>query len=275
MESAKLLAVFAVATALVGGAIGTELLAQGPTRPRPGLTAQQTKEAVSITQGAMTELRKKTEGATNPDADRREYVVGVELLMTPDDESRAGNDSAPAAGSETPKTKPEPEPEKKKEDDEAKGKGKEDEKAKAKAIAPGTLAVVTWYRYFDDITVFSTVDLGKAKVVAVEAVQHLRTPLSNGEFEEAQELAREKCDEVKQLYERFGKQLSAYPQFSQYTREDDPRVVRVVHLTYRVGKRDLSYPRPEVNLTMRTVQVPRPDVENLPEPKTKPRRGSE
>ncbi len=36
----------------------------------------------------MTELRKKTEGATNPDADRREYVVGVELLMSPDDENR-------------------------------------------------------------------------------------------------------------------------------------------------------------------------------------------
>ena len=102
-----------------------------------------------------------------------------------------------------------------------------------------------------------------------------RTPLSNGEFEEAQELAREKSDEVKQLYERFGKQLSVYPQFSQYTRRRRPaRGHRVVHLTYRVGKRDLSYPRPEVNLTTRKVEVPRPDVENEPEPKTKPRRRS-
>ena len=70
------------------------------------------------------------------------------------------------------KTKPEPE---KKENE----KGKDDEKAKSARTVPGPLAVVTWYRYFDDITVFSTVDLGKAKVVAVEAVQHLRTPLSN------------------------------------------------------------------------------------------------
>ena len=80
---------------------------------------------------------------------------------------------------------------------------------------------------------------------------------------------------MKQLYERFGKQLSVYPQFSQYTLEDDPRVLRVVHLTYRVGKRDLSYPRPEVNLTTRKVEVSRPDVENEPEPKSKPRRPGE
>ena len=40
--------------------------------------------------------------------------------------------------------------------------------------------------------------------------------------------------------------------------EDDPRINRVVHLTYRVGKRDLSYPRPQVNLTTRKVETPAP-----------------
>jgi hypothetical protein len=268
MDTVRLLAPFTVAIAVVGLAFASEPKSQGPSRPRPGLTAQQTKEAVNLTRSAMTELRKKTEGATDPAADRREYVVGVELLASPADDRRPEGESSDASGNETEKTKPEPE---KKENE----KGKEDEKAKAKGPAPGPLAVVTWYRYFDDITVFSTVDLGKAKVVSVEAVQHLRTPLSESEFEEAQELAREKSDEVKQLYERFGKQLSVYPQFSQFTLEDDPRVVRVVHLTYRVGKRDLSYPRPEVNMTTRKVEVPRPDVETEPAPKTKPRRPTE
>ena len=109
---------------------------------------------------------------------------------------------------------------------------------------------MTSYRYFDDITVFSTVDLATNRVVKVEAAQHLRTPLSQTEFDEAKEMAREKSAEVKQLYERFGDQLSVYPQFSQFTVKDDPRVHRVVHLTYRVGKRDLSYPRPQVDLTI-------------------------
>ncbi len=71
-------------------------------------------------------------------------------------------------------------------------------------------------------------------------------------------MAREKSDEVKQLYERFGDQLSVYPQFSQFTVKDDPRIHRVVHLTYRVGKRDLSYPRPQVDLTTREVETPAP-----------------
>ena len=58
----------------------------------------------------------------------------------------------------------------------------------------------------------------------VEALQHLAdATFRSSEFEEAQELAREKSDEVKQLYERFGKELSAYPQFSQFTLEDDPQ----------------------------------------------------
>ena len=83
------------------------------------------------------------------------------------------------------------------------------------------------------------------------------------------ELARDKSDEVKKLYERFGKELSAYPQFSQFTLDDDPRINRVVHLTYRVGKRDLSWPRPQVNLTTREVETPAPEAEAEELPKKK------
>jgi hypothetical protein len=196
-------------------------------RPRPGLTAQQTKKAVELTHGAMQELRKKTEGANEPDADRREYIVNVELLNTKDDE--------PAA--------------------------EEGAKAEVAKKKPGPRAVVTSYRYFDDLTVFSTIDLDTGKVVDVQAAEHIPTPLSDGEYEEAIALAREKSDEVQRLYERFGKELTVYPQFSQFVVKDDPRRHRVVHMNYRVGKRDLSYPRPQVDLTTREVAVPAPEAE--------------
>jgi hypothetical protein len=248
-----------VTLGLVGVALASELRSdEPPPRPRPGLTSQQTKEAVKLAHGAMVELRKKTEGASLPGADLREYVVGVELL--------SGNESdpGPAKGATAPAEDDMPKP---------KPQQKEKEAGKEKGIDTGLgpRAVVTSYRYFDDITVFSTVDLKTNRVVKVEAAQHLRTPLSQSEFDLAQELARDKSAEVKQLYERFGDQVSVYPQFSQFTVKDDPRVHRVVHLTFRVGKRDLSYPRPQVDLTLREVETP---AAPQPEPAPRGRRRS-
>jgi hypothetical protein len=240
------------ATAIVLGAcalgtiaLGTWAVAQGTPSPRPGLSFEQTKQAVEIARGAMVELRKKTEGASRPNVDRREYVVGAELLTA---KEPAG--SKPAA-EEPAKAETEP--------------SREKSKAKVGPKAPGPLAVVTSYRYFDDITVFATVDLGTGRVVGLEAAQHLRTALSDEEFEEAKAMARDRSDEVKALYRKFGDKISVYPQFSQHTVKDDPRVHRVVHLTYRVGTRDLSNPRPFVDLTTRQVTTPPPEA--IPEPR--------
>ena len=247
----RFVAVLLVSTGLAGAIA----LAQPPEpsttqRLRPGLTARQTKQAVELARGAMQELRNKTEGAAEPEADRREYVVNVELLNAKDEEPAQPKEAAQPkepAGEDTT-TKGEP----------------------TARRTVSTRAVVTSYRYFDDLTVFSTIDLNTGKVVEVQAAQHMPTPLSDGEYEEAIALGREKSDEVKRLYERFGDQLTVYPQFSQFTVKDDPRRHRVVHLNYRVGKRDLSYPRPQVDLTTRQVVVPAPEAE----PKAPARRKS-
>jgi Cu2+-containing amine oxidase len=242
----RALAAMAVVLAQVGGIMvaraGARVPAQEPApspspTPRPGLTAQQTKQAVELARDAMRELRKKTEGASEPEADPREYVVNVELLPRKEDEPPAAGKSSQA-------------------------------KTQTKALAPR--AVVTSYRYFDDITFYATVDLNTGRVVDVQAAQHIPTPLSDSEFDEAVAVARDKSEEVKKLYETYGEQLKVYPQFSQFTVKDDPRLHRVVYLNYRVGKHDLSYPRPQVDLTNREVRTPDPE----PDP-NRPRRKRE
>jgi hypothetical protein len=213
--------------------------AQGTPSPRPGLTAQQTKDAVKAVQGVWQKLR--NEGQIKPRSERREYIVGVELVSTKPGETAA----------EAPNANP----------GENSGGSEKNAAATPGRAGPssGPLALVTSYRYDDDMTIFWTVNLGTGRVVRSETAQHLRTPLSDLEYEEAKALAKEKSDEVKALYEKFGPKLGVAPQFSQFRNKDDPKIHRVVHLTYRVGTKELSYPRPRVDLTTRQVTTPAPE----------------
>ena len=170
MRQARAWAVIAAGLGLVGLALGVGApVPQGPpARPRPGLTAQQTKEAVKLAQGAMVELRKKTEGASTPGADVREYVVGVELLSSSEADSPAAEQVDGRRRGRSRQAQPQ--------ENAKRTTAKETRQRRDRRAGPR--AIVTSYRYFDDITVFSTVDLETGRVVKVEAAQHLRTPLS-------------------------------------------------------------------------------------------------
>ena len=210
----RLSALIVSASGVIG--IGARATAQGTPSPRPGLTSEaRPGKRVGIARESLVELRKKTEGAAKPDVDRREYVVGVELLATkePENQSQPAQSKAktgPPEGSPGNTTK-----------------AGESEKATTKPLAAGhgPLALVTSYRYFDDITVFATVDLERAGRQS-EAAQHLRTALSDEEYEEAKALAESAASRSRRFTRSSATSLCQPPVQSVHRQgrsEDPPR----------------------------------------------------
>src|SRR5580698_6559010 len=98
---ARSLALFSGMSALACSLAVAQTATPAPSQsPRPGLTAQQSKQAVGLAKGAMQELRKKTEGANQPEADRREFIVNVEMLNTKEEESPPGAEPEKAKGTD-------------------------------------------------------------------------------------------------------------------------------------------------------------------------------
>ena len=228
---------------------------QGTPSPRPGLTAQQTRQAVDIARESLVELRKKTEGAARPDADRREYVVGVELLAAKEPESPSETSAAESedrASGRVPGKHNQSRGERKSHDETA-GRG-------ARAAGPGHFVpLLRRHHRLRDRRSGSGPDRQSG---GRPAPPH--RPLGRG-IRGGQGPGEGAQRAGQGLYQKFGDKLSVNPQFSQFTVKGDPRIHRVIHLTYRVGTRDLSYPRPIVDLTTREVATPAPEV--FPKPR--------
>ena len=189
-----------------------------PLSPGPGLTAQQTKEAVKLAKGAMTELRKKTEGANEPDADVREYVVNVELLVA--------KENPPTR---PPRTHREGEAQAEKENE----KGQErSRKPRARRAVGDLVSLLRRYHGFLDRRPGYRARRRRPGCPALPR----RFPMPSS--------TRPRSWRVRKATRSNGstsdsaRNSASIPQFSQFTVKDDPRVHRVVHLNYRVGKRD-------------------------------------
>ena len=157
--------------------------------PRPGLTAQQTKQAVELAQETMQELRKKTEGATEPEADRREYIVNVELLNSKEPEPTARRSRAKSAdrAREGPRSRP------------------------ATRRRRDVLSLLRRYHGLLDRR------SGDRQGRGCPGGPAHPDPLSDGEYEEAIDVAREQERRGQAAVRDFGEQLTVYPQFSQFT----------------------------------------------------------
>lgn len=118
------------------------------------------------------------------------------------------------------------------------------------------LALLTVYRYREDTTIFTTVDLNTEKLVKVEAVAHRATRLAEEEAAAVKKLALA-APQVKKALEPFGGKaeigtLYPYVPASAMAAGHGHRLVR---LTFRVGADYLASPRVTVDLTTQAVKV--------------------
>ena len=116
---------------------------------------------------------------------------------------------------------------------------------------------VQHYRYADDTTIVSLVDLDSGRVREVEELRHAPVALGAAELAEARALAL--ADErVSRATSRFREQLVVEPLVVRTSDPADPWFGRrVVRLLFRVGRDYLSEPVVFVDLTNREVIIER------------------
>ncbi len=122
-------------------------------------------------------------------------------------------------------------------------------------------AIVTHYRYDGDLTILTSVDLGRRQVLGVEAVPHMSAALAPEEQAAAVRLARDHADVAAALARYRGLKVEVDAALWVCGDRDAPTFGhRLVRLSYRQGRDYLLYaPRVEVDLTTGKVRVTRTD----------------
>lgn len=111
------------------------------------------------------------------------------------------------------------------------------------------------YRYSDDMTVTSLIDLSAGRVVEQVEAAHVPVPLTPGELAEARTLAFSDA-RIAPGFREYGERLVVEPLMVRTGDPEDPWFgQRVVRLLFRVGRDYLSEPVVYVNLSKRTVIV--------------------
>jgi Cu2+-containing amine oxidase len=121
--------------------------------------------------------------------------------------------------------------------------------------AAGRAALVTHYRYEGDLTIRTVVDLRERRILSVEALPHVPTPLSMEEFERAKGMALEDARVAGAL--GADRERVVVESLSIHTPDPSDRYFghRVVRLLFRVGPDYLSEPIVNVDLTSGTVEL--------------------
>jgi hypothetical protein len=121
-------------------------------------------------------------------------------------------------------------------------------------------ALVTHYRYDGDVTVFTSVNLGRRRVTSVQSEAHFPASLAPEELAEAEKLARAH-PEVKRALAKYGPGVEVDALLTYTADPKSPNYNhRVVRLFFRRGRDYLLYgPGVDVDLTAGTVRAERVD----------------
>jgi hypothetical protein len=117
------------------------------------------------------------------------------------------------------------------------------------------LVMVTHYRYRDDETVHSMIDLGQHQVLKVETHQHFPTGLAAEESQRAEELAR-RDERLQPLLETATPAIRLLPRPLQFSQPDEAFFGhRMVQLLLLQGDVYLPSPHVLVDLTTETIHL--------------------